>query len=301
MRLIAGSKERVLDTAGGRKTVSLGSGGVPVLGEPGDARLLLEFDEDVWHAYNMVAVGDFVRGFATRKLQSEGSTGSVSSQKVKIELSIEVQTLEYVKRALLLLLLRPPRLRSRRRATTTPTLLLLTHPPTSALSLSLRYDGEGGELRIGGVVREASRSEVGLGSHHTLTLERTREFRLSKHEWDRVAMDRLDEACNPSRSADIAAISMEPGLAHVCLITGHLTLTRARVEMTVPKKRTGVSHHTKGLEHFHDALCVGCCAAPAAPAATPAPAAPAAPPPHPRPPPPSIVGTAPSPRTSTSP
>lgn len=58
---------------------------------------------------------------------------------------------------------------------------------------------------------------VRMGAHHTLTLELGRIFGITKVCWDQVFLDRIDEACHPERQAEVAAIVMHHGLAHVCL------------------------------------------------------------------------------------
>ena len=81
-------------------------------------------------------------------------------------------------------------------------------------------------------------------------------------------------ACDPTRTADVAAVVMHEGdvvyrmrvcvvyvrvwnhlpdplpplvgLAHVCVVTSSMTLTRARIEIAIPRKRKGsVSNHEK--------------------------------------------------------
>jgi protein pelota len=47
---------------------------------------------------------------------------------------------------------------------------------------------------------------------------------------------------------------MQTGLAHVCLVTGALTITKARIEVNIPKKRTGSSQHAKALAKFYEAV-----------------------------------------------
>lgn len=55
-------------------------------------------------------------------------------------------------------------------------------------------------------------------------------------------------ACDPTQHADLAAVIMQEGLAHVCLITTSMTLVRAKIDVTVPRKRKGnCAQHTKVL------------------------------------------------------
>jgi protein pelota len=100
-----------------------------------------------------------------------------------------------------------------------------------------------------------------LGSHFelrsctpSLTLELNQNFGLEKVCWDQIYLDIVEEACNPERQAEVAAIVMHSGLAHVCLVTGALTITKARIDVNIPKKRTGSSHNAKGVKKFFEAI-----------------------------------------------
>lgn len=60
-------------------------------------------------------------------------------------------------------------------------------------------------------------------------------------------------ASDPSKSADLAVIVMEHGLAHLCLITSEMTVTKARIEKSIPRKRIGSSsRHDKAILKFYD-------------------------------------------------
>jgi len=61
----------------------------------GSATLIAEESEDLWHLYNMVTKGDTVQAKTLRKIQKEGSTGSVQTEVKKITLTIEVKAVEY--------------------------------------------------------------------------------------------------------------------------------------------------------------------------------------------------------------
>ncbi|CAD0196905.1 unnamed protein product [Chrysodeixis includens] len=96
---------------------------------------------------------------------------------------------------------------------------------------------------------------VKMGAYHTLDLELNRKFILQKTLWDSVALERVDMACDPAANADVAAIVMQEGLAHVCLITPSMTLLRSKIDITIPRKRKGfVQQHEKGLNKFYEAV-----------------------------------------------
>ena len=60
-------------------------------------------------------------------------------------------------------------------------------------------------------------------------------------------------ACDPAQHADLAAVVMQEGLAHLCLVTSSMTLVRAKIDTSIPRKRKGMcSQHDKGLHRFYE-------------------------------------------------
>ncbi|XP_045785866.1 protein pelota [Maniola jurtina] len=175
--------------------------------------LVPEEPEDMWHAYNLIAEGDAVTASTVRKVQTESSTGSSSSSRVRTTLTIRVETID--------------------------------------------FDTQACVLRLKG--RNIVENQyVKMGAYHTLDLELNRKFTLQKILWDSVALERVEMACDPAASADVAAVVMQEGLAHVCLITPSMTLVRSKIDVTIPRKRKGfVQQHEKGLNKFYEAVMQG--------------------------------------------
>lgn len=176
----------------------------------GQVTLIPEEAEDMWHAYNLVAVGDSLRSTTIRKVQTESSTGSTSSNKVRTVLTVTVEAID--------------------------------------------FDTQACVLRVKG--RNIQENQyVKMGAYHTLDLELNRKFTLAKKEWDSVALERIEQACDVTQHADLAAIVMQEGLAQVCLITASMTLVRAKIETNIPRKRKGMcAQHDKGLSKFYDQI-----------------------------------------------
>jgi protein pelota len=169
-----------------------------------------ETAEDLWHCYNLLQTGDLVRCTTLRKVVKESSTGSTTSQKKRLNLTIKIEKVE--------------------------------------------FDPHSLEVRLSGPSSVES-DVVKMGAYHTLTLELNQNFSLEKECWDQIYLDRIEEACNPERLAEIAAVVMQAtGLAHVCLITGSLTITKARIDVNIPKKRTGSTQHSKATTRFYQAV-----------------------------------------------
>jgi len=96
---------------------------------------------------------------------------------------------------------------------------------------------------------------VKMGAYHTIDLELNRKFTLYKECWDTIALERIDIACDPAQHADLAAVVMQEGIAHVCLVTANMTLVRAKIDVNIPRKRKGMcAQHTKGMEKFFETV-----------------------------------------------
>lgn len=85
-----------------------------------------------------------------------------------------------------------------------------------------------------------------------------RKFIITKPEWDSVSLDRVDAACDVTQSADVAAVIMQEGIAHICLITSNMTIVRSKIDMAIPRKRKNLpTQHEKGLMKFYEAVMQG--------------------------------------------
>nr|CAG4634818.1 EOG090X07BV [Alona affinis] len=119
---------------------------------------------------------------------------------------------------------------------------------------TIDFDTQACVLRLKGRNVEENQY-IKMGAYHTLDIEPNRKFSLSKSCWDVVALERIDMACDPSQNADVAAVVMQEGMAHVCLVTGAMTLVRAKIDVPIPRKRKGnPGQHEKGLQKFYDTV-----------------------------------------------
>ncbi|XP_034050163.1 protein pelota homolog [Thalassophryne amazonica] len=176
----------------------------------GQVTLMPDEAEDMWHTYNLVQVGDSLRASTIRKVQTESTTGSVGSSRVRTTLTICVEAID--------------------------------------------FDSQACQLRVKGTNIEENQY-VKMGAYHTIELELNRKFTLAKKNWDTVVLDRIEQACDPAQKADVAAVVMQEGLANVVLVTPAMTLVRAKVEVTIPRKRRGsCSQHEKAMERFYMAV-----------------------------------------------
>jgi len=103
---------------------------------------------------------------------------------------------------------------------------------------NIDFDTQACMLRLKGRNIEENQ-HVKMGAYHTIDLELHKKFILKKSEWDSVHLERIELATDPGRSADVAALIMAEGVAQVCLVTSCMTVTRAKIEVGIPRKRRG--------------------------------------------------------------
>ncbi|KAI8988204.1 protein pelota [Mycotypha africana] len=175
--------------------------------------LLPEELEDMWHIYNLVSKDDMIKATTIRRVQSESTTGTVTSQRVRMVLTITVESVD--------------------------------------------FDPIVGHLRINGKV-SSENPHVKMGSYHTIDLEMNRNFTLFKPEWDIIALERIEDACDITKQAEVTAIVCQEGLANICFLTPNMTIVRQRIESPIPRKRRGSStKHDKSLLRFYEQIYQG--------------------------------------------
>lgn len=172
----------------------------------GEVALLPEHYEDMWHAYNLLTLGDSLQASTIRKI----SCGNSGSYKVRTTLTIAVE--------------------------------------------SIHFDSEKGIVIAKG--RNIQDNQyVRIGLFHTLVIQFNQQFTIAKLSWDTVSLDRVYIACQSTQNSEIAAVVMHEGLAHVCLVLPNMTLVKAKIEMRIPRKRKGCSHHHDiAMVHFFNAV-----------------------------------------------
>ncbi|XP_067884445.1 protein pelota homolog, partial [Heterodontus francisci] len=122
---------------------------------------------------------------------------------------------------------------------------------------NIDFDAQACMLRVKGTNIQEN-AYVKMGAYHTIELELNRKFTLAKKQWDSVVLERIEQACDPVHSADVAAVIMQEGLAHICLVTPTMTVLRTKVETTIPRKRKGsCTQHDKALEKFYESVLQG--------------------------------------------
>merc|ERR1711892_312689 len=78
---------------------------------------------------------------------------------------------------------------------------------------------------------------VKMGQYHTIDLALNEKFTLEKDHWDSITVSRINEACDLQGKAEVGAVVMQEGLAHVCLVLSSLTIVKAKIQLAIPQKR----------------------------------------------------------------
>jgi protein pelota len=52
-----------------------------------------------------------------------------------------------------------------------------------------------------------------MGSYHTLDLEIQRNVTIIKDEWDMIALERIKDACDVSKKAEVGAVVLQEGIS----------------------------------------------------------------------------------------
>ena len=61
----------------------------------GSVSLIAEDAEDMWHAYNLINVGDYLRSTTIRKVVTESSVGLTTTSRVHTVLTVLVKSLDF--------------------------------------------------------------------------------------------------------------------------------------------------------------------------------------------------------------
>ena len=119
---------------------------------------------------------------------------------------------------------------------------------------TIDFDTESCSLHVKGRNVEKNKF-VSMGDYHTLDLELNQKFTIKKNCWDKVHLYRIKQACELAKQSDVAAVVMQEGLAHVCLVLPSMTMMKSKVQVSIPAKRRGHNDkHEKGMKNFFNLL-----------------------------------------------
>jgi protein pelota len=112
-------------------------------------------------------------------VQNVSATGSSESHRVRTTLTLQVTRVEF-----------------------TPPIAPTTGAGDPASSAPVEPTAS---LQITGRVVEEN-EHVKMGAFHTLDIEANRDVRIEKPEWDSISLERIEEASQPGRGAEVGAV-----------------------------------------------------------------------------------------------
>lgn len=115
----------------------------------------------------------------------------------------------------------------------------------------LRYKGSTVEDDTGN-----TNCNIAAGKFVSYTITYAYPFTLLKKNFDSYAKKLLDEACNPEAKADTAAVVLQEGVAHICILTASSTILKQKIEYSLPKKKTttDIVKFDEKTEKFYKAI-----------------------------------------------
>ncbi|KAK6462434.1 hypothetical protein DFJ63DRAFT_154367 [Scheffersomyces coipomensis] len=103
------------------------------------------------------------------------------------------------------------------------------------LTEDIDYVASDNNMRISGKSIEPN-EYVPLNSYHTADVELNKDLTILKEGWDEYDMSIIDDLCSVEKKADIGAVVLQEGVAHICFITETMTVLKAKVEKSIPRK-----------------------------------------------------------------
>lgn len=149
------------------------------------------------------------------KVTTESETGSVSSERKKLNLSVEVVSTEFF-----------------------------------AEENIIKVKGKS----IADQNSDNVNSLIKNNQFHTLDIQINKKFTLEKPEWDLISLKVIEDACDFAKTADLGAVCLEEGLAHICLVKEHMTIVCQRLQFQMPKKNRINTNFEKSTLKFLDAV-----------------------------------------------
>nr|AAL87190.1 putative pelota [Oryza sativa Japonica Group] len=243
---------------------------------PGSVKLVPEEEDDLWHAYNLIVPGDTLQSVTVRKVLREMASGGRDAERVRLKLEIVVESVDYDKEGSVL------RVRGKNITENDHVKIGQFHTVELELkrqfTLTKAHRGVGVMATIGtcqlcgdvavalensSLVGDIAIGDIGGGHGLCEGLCRLPEerllFLLLQELWDWLALDTIQQACDPTASADLAVILMQEGLAHLFLIgrsygyLNSITVTRARIETSIPRKHgPAIAGYESALKKFFE-------------------------------------------------
>lgn len=113
------------------------------------------------------------------------------------------------------------------------------------------YDAAGDSIRFPGKNCDEN-PWLKMGAHHTLEIGLNNKVTIHKENWDAVYRDALAQAADPHKSAEVAVVLIDAGVANFFLLTQVLAKGVCRISHPLPKKRITTTGYDKALVKFYE-------------------------------------------------
>ncbi|CCF59717.1 hypothetical protein KAFR_0H03070 [Kazachstania africana CBS 2517] len=98
--------------------------------------------------------------------------------------------------------------------------------------------------------------DVPVGKFISFSVNYAYPFTIIKQSFDKYARKMLEEASQPELRSDTAAVVLQEGVAHICVLTTSSTIVKQKIEYSLPKKKrsTDVMKFNEKIEKFYKAI-----------------------------------------------
>uniref|UniRef100_A0A7E4V8G4 Protein pelota homolog n=1 Tax=Panagrellus redivivus TaxID=6233 RepID=A0A7E4V8G4_PANRE len=185
---------------------------IPEVGDvPAGIVMECQTQDDLWHLYNIIRLGDLIQAFTDRKVHDVGDQITKFRRKLVYRVTLEMQV------------------------------------AVTSVHFDPLYDG----LHVSGLLLQEFHPLVAIDRHHTMDIRVNTVFLLSKACWDSIDLERIEKAVAMRTENVMAAVVLHEGVAQICVITENMTVVKAKIEMQVARKRAGfVKNHEKSVKRF---------------------------------------------------
>ncbi|CAI4058410.1 hypothetical protein SUVZ_03G0620 [Saccharomyces uvarum] len=125
--------------------------------------------------------------------------------------------------------------------------------------LSYEFDIKEEYLRYKGVTvaddTNTANLDVPVGKFLSFSVTYEHQFTIFKHHFNKYAKRLLKEALELETKSDTAAVVLQEGISHVCLLTASSTILKQKIEISMPKKKdaTDINKFNEKTEKFYRA------------------------------------------------
>lgn len=97
--------------------------------------------------------------------------------------------------------------------------------------------------------------DVPIGKFFSYTTTYAYPLTLIKNDFNPYVSKLLNEACNTESRSDMAAVVLQEGISHICLLNSFSTVLKNKIEYSIPKKKrsTDVMKFDEKIEKFYKA------------------------------------------------